>query len=252
MRRGALAGAAALSLTLLVAGIFHVYSDHRERAAMDAQQRLKPPLPTPDATTAETEAAETEAGEAPPAMDFAGLRAQNGEIVAWLTVDGTAIDYPVAQAVDNEYYLTHTVERQPSQRGAIFLDFRNTPDLSDFNNILYGHDMRDGGMFGGLGRFKNTAYFDQHRTGTLFTPGQTFRLEVFAVVVTPATSGYFRYAFASPSEREAYVDSIRADAALWRDLALDPETDRLVMLSTCSYEFEDARTAVFARLAPTP
>jgi sortase B len=247
MRRGALAGAAALSLTLLATGAFHVYSDHRERAAMDAQQRLKPPLPTSDVTTAEAEA-----GEEPPVMDFAGLRAQNGEIVAWLTVDGAGIDYPVAQASDNEYYLTHTAERRPSQRGAIFLDFRNTPDLSDFNNILYGHDMRDGGMFGRLSQFKDAGYFDQRRTGTLHTPSQTFRLEVFAVVVVPATSDYFRYAFASPSERAAYVDSIRADATLWRDLALDPERDRLVMLSTCSYEFEGARTAVFARLAAMP
>jgi sortase B len=185
---------------------------------------------------------------APPRVDFTALADTNGEIGAWLVLDGTGIDYPVVQAADNEYYLSHTAERKRNKNGALFLDYRAHPDFSDFNNVVYGHNMKSGKMFGTLEKFKEKAYFDGHTAGILYTPGQTYRLEIFAVAVTGADSPCYGYAFVSPAEREAHLGYIRDAAKYWRDTGVT-EKDRLLVLSTCSYEYKDARTLLFAKLA---
>jgi sortase B len=183
------------------------------------------------------------------AMDFASLRAQNDEIVAWVTIDGTKIDYPVVQTTDNKYYLTHTAEKKSASQGAVFMDFRNNRELSDFYTILYGHNLRSGRMFGELVRFKEKDFFDSHRTGTLHTPNKTYKLEIIACSVTKDTSEYYRYAFASPAEREAHLTMIRNTATHMASAKIDPQTDRLVALSTCSYEYGNARTVVVTKIA---
>lgn len=189
-----------------------------------------------------------EAGEsALPLLDFAPLTAVNGEIIAWLTVDGTEIDYPVVQAQDNDYYLTHDAERNKNRNGALFLDYRVHPDFSDFNNVVYGHNMKSGRMFGTLERFKEKAYFDEHPTGTLYTPEKTYRLAIFAAAVVKPDAAHYGYLFRSPSEREAHLKLIADTAVCWRDIGVT-EKDRLLVLSTCSYEYKDARTLIFAKI----
>jgi sortase B len=183
--------------------------------------------------------------------DLAALASRNGDIRGWLTVFDTAIDYPVVQSVDNQYYLTRTAEGTPSGRGAIFLDFRQRPDFSDFNNVLYGHNLLSGEMFAPLIRFKDQAFFEAHPFGRLQTLGAWYRLEFFAVAVVAATGDHYRQAFPSRGDRSDHLARLRADAIHWRPLDLDPGRDRLLLLSTCSDEFEDARTVLVARLAET-
>jgi sortase B len=142
-------------------------------------------------------------------MDFTGVKAANAEITAWLVIDGTGIDYPVVQAPDNSYYLTHTAEKKQNKNGALFLDYRVHPDFSDFNNVIYGHNMRSGKMFAALVKFKEKAYFDAHTSGVLYAPGKTYRLEIFAVSIAKADSAHYGYAFVSPAEREAHLQMIQ-------------------------------------------
>jgi sortase B len=185
-------------------------------------------------------------------MDFSALQAQNEDTVAWLTVDGTVIDYPVVQAPDNDYYLTRSSQKENSPDGAIFLDYRNAPDLTDFNNIIYGHNLKNGRMLTALNNFKDPAFFAAHPTGRLWTPTATYTLEFYAVAVTTPTSDHYKYIFPSPTDRSAHLTMIRSTAQNWRDLPLDPTHDHLLVLSTCSYEFDDARTILIARLSPAP
>jgi len=180
-------------------------------------------------------------------IDFNGLRQENTDAVAWLTVPGTAIDYPIVQAEDNQYYVNNSAQKKASKHGAVFLDCRNRADFSDFYNIIYAHNMRDGSMFGTLIRFKQKDFFDKHKTAVLHTPTDSYELEIISCAVQNAMGDYYiSIAFFTPEERQAHIDYLLRTAKLRRDIALGPE-DRILILSTCSYEFEDARTIVVCK-----
>jgi sortase B len=217
--------ASSMALLLVFLGV-NVYSENADDLAGDTQRTLKPQAET--------------------TMDFTGLVAKNKEIAAWLTVDGTNIDYPVVQAPNNRYYLTRTADRKTSKQGALFIEYRNDPHFTDFSTIIYGHNLKSGKMFGRLEKFKDKKYFEQHKTGTLFLPGTTLKLEFLASAVTTPTSDYYQFAFRSLAERQAHLAMIKKTATHWRGLELGP-ADRLLVLSTCSYEFKDARTVVVAK-----
>lgn len=202
-----------------------------EDAAADAVQALRPAADTPEAP-----------------MQFASLQTENPHIIAWLTVEGTVIDYPVVQCEDNDYYLEHDVRRQKNKNGALFLDYRVSGDVSDFYNVIYGHHMRSGRMFQALERFKEKDIFDARRTGWLYTPAGTYKLEFFAVALTDHSSDYYAYLFLSPAEKQAHLEMIRRTAMHYRDIGVT-EQDRILALSTCSFEYRNARTVVLARLA---
>jgi len=218
------------ALVLLLAAILACgwlfYSDAKKSAAMDAAADLGP-KPAQDGGT----------------MDFTALQAGNPEIIAWLTVPGTAIDYPVLQGADNEYYLTRDAQKNPNKNGALFLDCRVHADFSDFSSVIYGHHMKSGLMLQNLVNFKDKAFFDTHGVALLFVPGRAWHMEIFAVAVVHRDSPLYGYAFFSPAEQEAYLALLREKAMYFRDPGFAPG-DRLVLLSTCSYEYADARTIV--------
>ena len=180
-------------------------------------------------------------------MDFAALQAGNPEITAWLTIPGTGIDYPVLQTTDNKYYLSHDAQKQPNKNGALFLDYRMHADFSDFNSVIYGHYMSSGMMFQNLVKFKEKDFFESHGEVVFYTPEQTRRLEIVAVAVVPSSSDLYNYAFSSPSEEAAHLQLLKEKAKFQRDTAFAPG-DRLLLLSTCSYEYTEARTIVACRL----
>ncbi|MDR0530975.1 MAG: class B sortase [Oscillospiraceae bacterium] len=182
-------------------------------------------------------------------MPFDRLRSVNQDIVGWLKVDGTEINYPVAQAADNEYYLYWDVNRRRSIFGALFLDYRDRPDFSDFSNVIYGHHIVNSSkMFQTLTRFKEQSFFETNRGGTLYTPETTYDLELFAVLLTSPYDDVFEYAFPTPAAQQAHLDHIREKAMYYREIGVTT-ADRLLVLSTCSYEYTEARTIVVARLA---
>ena len=108
-------------------------------------------------------------------IDFAQLQAQNPDIYAWIQIDGTNINYPVAQsATDNEYYLNHTIEGQEGYPGSIYTENWNTKEFTDFNTVIYGHDMKDGSMFQNLHNYADASYMQQHPNVVIYTPEKKF------------------------------------------------------------------------------
>jgi len=180
-------------------------------------------------------------------LDFGALLAQYPDITGWLTIDGTVIDYPVVQAADNQYYLTHTADNQVNKLGALFMDYRCSRDFSGFNTVIYGHYLRSGAMFADLHKFKERDYFDTHRTGTLYTPDGTWPLEIFAFVLADSYSEFYDYAFDSPGRCQAHLDRIAAKATFYQEFVATCE-DRILTLSTCSYEYKTARALVIAKI----
>jgi len=233
MIRSALNLLMALLLIGAAAYSWRLYSDYRADAAADAA-----------ADGARARKPGTDGG----LMDFSGLQGENPDVIAWLAVPGTAIDYPVLQAGDNDYYLRRGLQGNANKNGALFLDCRVPADFSGFSSVIYGHHMKSGRMFQNLVLFKDKAFFDSHASCTLYTPGKTYRLEIFAVAVVGQSSSCYEFAFASPGERQAHLREIKNSAMHHRDIAVTAD-DRLVLLSTCSYEYTGARTVVAARLA---
>ena len=92
------------------------------------------------------------------AIDFSALDSQNPDVVAWIQIPGTQINYPVVQGKDNDYYLHRDLNRQKSTAGTIFLDYADRADFSSLHNVLYGHHMKNGSMFKDISRYKDQGY----------------------------------------------------------------------------------------------
>ncbi len=103
-------------------------------------------------------------------VDFEALKKINPEIIAWIRIPDTKIDYPVVQGTDNEYYLKHTFKKTEHVAGSIFLDKDNSPDFSNRKTILYGHNMKDGSMFQGLHKYESESYLQEHNKVYLYLP----------------------------------------------------------------------------------
>ncbi|MDR3277839.1 MAG: class B sortase [Oscillospiraceae bacterium] len=208
------------------------------------------PPPEPD-ESAKPNYVDTPAPDVWPVVDFAGLSEINSEVTAWLRCGGTNIDYPVAQGADNSYYLTHLFNRNQNKAGTLFIDSRNKPGFTDANTIIYGHNMRNHSMFWTLTRYKSQAFFNSHPTMKLITPDGNYVLELFAgYVANPQQEDAWQIRFASAADFESWLETARARSSFTSGVSVTA-ADRVVTLSTCSYEFSDARYILVGKLVPT-
>ena len=211
-----------------------------------SQTGIAEPTQTVPETTTEPE---TEPPAPPlPLMDFSELLEMNPDIIGRVVIEGIGLDEPIVQGTDNGYYLTHTPERKVHKNGSLFMDFRINKNFQNFNSVVYGHYRSTGEMFGKLKLLRGRVKFDQVTEGMLYTPERSYRLEIFAAVLTPATSDFYHLIFLGRPRREMHLEMIRDEAVCYRDIGAAPD-DRLLTLSTCSYEYEDARTVIIARIA---
>ena len=173
---------------------------------------------------------------------LAELQAQNPDVCGWLTLDGTHIDYPVVQGADDLEYVNKAADGSFALSGAVFLSAANRADFSDAYNLIYGHHMENGAMFGDLTQFSESEYFADHTAGTLYTEGASYELQVFACVLTDAYDPVIYTPSTDPAALAAYI---RAHAVQYRD---PPEGCRIAAFSTCDDSRTNGRVAVFAAL----
>jgi len=232
----------AVALALLLCGGFGAYAlwDNGQvlSSAADVQAELLQwkPKAAEDAQTA------PDNGEA-----FAQLRRINPDVCAWITMDGTGIDFPVLQGPNNMSYISRDVFGNFSLAGSVFLDSRDDPAFGEGYALLYGHHMADGNMFGDLDLYKEENFFSANKTGQLILPDRVYRLEVAACLVVGASE---RNVF-DPEHVRAHMDGqeafVRKSAMFLREEMLEGQ-GKFLALSTCSSEFTDARTVVLARM----
>ena len=159
------------------------------------------------------------------------LREISEDAIAWITVDGTTIDYPVMQGRDNNEYLNKSPFGKYSLSGSIFLDSRNKTDFTDRYSMLYGHHMEYGAMFGALDEFKKKSYFEAHRTGQLITVGGTvYDIRFFAAAMAQATDQLvFHPAFALQDDLLKWLSK----SAIIYDPPDAKAELKIIALSTC-------------------
>lgn len=184
-----------------------------------------------------------------PAVDFDALGAVNSDVIGWLYSADTAIDYPVVQGEDNDFYLDHLFDGSEHPGGCLFADFRSADDFSDRHTIIYGHAMKDGSMFSTIRKYAEQTYYHEHPQLLLITPDARWTVEIFSGYVASVQDGAWQLDFADDAAFEAWLSTITQKSAFAS--AIQPTvSDRILTLSTCSYDFDDARFVVHGVLRP--
>lgn len=186
-------------------------------------------------------------------VDWKALKKVNPDVQGWLYQKGTVINYPVVQGTDNDTYLHTRFDKQWSGGGTLFVDCRMEKDFKGFNSIIYGHHMKDGSMFRSIrGYTKEDGYYDKHKTLELATPHGNYHLVVFSAFITKATDEDTYKMTYDEAEKQAYIDRAweRSELPITRDSVDVTRNDRLVTLSTCAYDYEEARYIVMCKMVP--
>ena len=181
----------------------------------------------------------TDDGEQPPVVDWDALKAMNPDVVGWLQIPGTIVNYPVFKSDDNDFYLHHAPDRSESIGGAVFMDYENTsPGMVDPQTIIYGHHMRNGSQFKPIADMDNQELFDGVKTVWYVTEGGAFKLAPLFLYYTSEDDTEVRqFQFQNPDEFRAYLNKYLAAAKTRRS---DVETavnavSHVLTLSTCNY-----------------
>ena len=192
----------------------------------------------PEDDNTETEPAGEDTSVLLPTVDFDALRETGPDIIGWLTLPDTAINYPVTQADDNEYYLHHLYDGTYNKTGCLFADYENQEDFSDRNTIIYGHNMRDGSMFATLNEYDEQSYFDGHPKMYLVTPGGGYIVEIFtAFVAKPSESGSdtfpWRLNWKDDGAYTTWLSEMAGRSVIETDVTVT-SSDKVLTLSTCT------------------
>ena len=178
------------------------------------------------------------------------LMAINPDTRAWITLDGTHIDYPMVQGKDDMEYVNKDVTCEFSLSGSIFLSAKNKADFSDPYMLTYGHHMDNGGMYGDVMKFIEKDYFDKHLTGHLFLPdGRARKLDVFAVIECDAYDQMIYRTDNKKGNVMELVEYLKNHATNFRDIGMK-ESDQIMALSTCVSVETNGRAVVMVRVNP--
>ncbi len=176
-------------------------------------------------------------------IDFDKLKEINEDFAAWIYYEPLGINYPVVRGNDNEHYTHYTFENEQNSSGAIFMDFLNRTDLSDYNTIIYGHNMRNGTMFGSLKKLMNdTSIVKENPYFYVFTREKVYMYEIASLYITDENSDTYNLINSEEDQKE-YIDYIgRVSSWSWeKDIQVQ---DKIMTLSTCHGLHSTNRTVV--------
>lgn len=185
-------------------------------------------------------------------VDFEGLRQINSDVMAWIKIPGTNIDYPVLQNAveDDDYYLNRTMEGQEGLPGSIYVEKYDSPDFSDPVSVIYGHTLHDGTMFSELKKYKERDFFDENPYIYIYLPdGTVKKFQIFAAVAFDDRYLIMSYAFTYDKDFEQFITDLKACEVGNINEAVEVKYgDSVITLSTCIDEYPDQRWLVNAVL----
>ncbi|WP_270260549.1 class B sortase [Dorea amylophila] len=222
-----------LILLMLSYGMYSLWDTYKIYANSFADEELLKFRPTDD-------------GEDNPTLK--DLKKLNPDVKAWIQVPKTNIDYPVVQGQDDMEYINKNVYGEFELSGAIFLSCLNKDDFSDPYNLVYGHNMKNGGMFADVADFTNKEYFETHQKGKLYLTDATRKIRFFACMKVTATDAKIYHPDGYRKENlKDLLDYIQANAVQYRDVNVADENS-LIALSTCSEAETNGRVVLIGKL----
>ena len=222
-----------LILLMLSYGVYSLWDTYKIYANSFADEELLKFRPTDD-------------GEDNPTLK--DLKKLNPDVKAWIQVSKTNIDYPVVQGQDDMEYINKNVYGEFELSGAIFLSCLNKDDFSDPYNLVYGHNMKNGGMFADVADFTNKEYFETHQKGKLYLTDATRKIRFFACMkVTAADAKIYHPDGYHKENLKDLLDYIQANAVQYRDVNVADENS-LIALSTCSEAETNGRVVLIGKL----
>lgn len=222
-----------LILLMLSYGMYSLWDTYKIYANSFADEELLKFRPTDD-------------GEDNPTLK--DLKKLNSDVKAWIQVPKTNIDYPVVQGQDDMEYINKNVYGEFELSGAIFLSCLNKDDFSDPYNLVYGHNMKNGGMFADVADFTNKEYFETHQKGKLYLTDATRKIRFFACMkVTAADAKIYHPDGYRKENLKDLLDYIQANAVQYRDVNVADENS-LIALSTCSEAETNGRVVLIGKL----
>lgn len=217
----------------------YIQFQEAKRAAQEALELAGRNTPAPTAAPSPDPAPTREPEETVPPdptaealarLDFGALQAENGDVLGWIEIPGTELSYPLLQAEDNEFYLTHNWKKEPNSAGSIFLECTNVPDLSGYHTIVYGHRMTTDAMFGTLKYYSDPAYQEEHPSVYIAMPDGVYRYDIFAAFTAHVRSMVYRLDL--PGREAEFVEFCLENSEIDTGIVPSPE-DRILTMSTC-------------------
>ena len=169
------------------------------------------------------------------AVDFSKLKEKNEETVAWIKVNNTNVEYPIVKAANNSFYLNHSFDKSKNSAGWIFADYKNKFDNTDKNIVIYGHNMRDGSMFGSLKNILNSDWYDNEENTniTLYTDNEKSIYKVFSIYKIESEDYYIKTEFSNENEFEKFIETLKKRSI--KNFNIDiSKSDNILTLSTCA------------------
>lgn len=165
-------------------------------------------------------------------MQFEDLLHINPDIVGWIKIEDTFINYPIVQASDNEYYLNRNYKKETEKAGSIFMDYRNDIANENNNTILYGHRMKDGSMFAQLSKFLDEEFFKKHQSFTYETLHEEYEVKVFSIYKTTTDFNYIETDFLNDEDFSNFLSTIQEKSIYFSKNKVTLQ-DNIITLSTC-------------------
>ena len=214
-----------------------------------------PPSLSPSDEVSPPEPVVTEApiaAEAPwvPYVDFQALGERFPGIVGWIKLDGTKLDYPVMQTTDNSHYLSYLPDGTKNRSGSVFLDYRSSPDFSDRDSAIYGHESKSGEMFATLKSYRQQAFYDANPIIHFYTAEHDYDLVVFAGYLVDSGVETPQLTFKDDESFDSYIAKIKSRSFFKSDVEVSA-SDKLISLCTCAYDFTNARLVIVGKLVET-
>ena len=214
--------------------LYHIYTEYKK--GTDEYNQIEEMAVTErDADSAEVAGPNAQL-KPPIEVDFDKLKSVNEDVVGWIYVDALPdISYPIVKGKDNQTYLHQTYEKNYNFAGTIFVDYENSGDFSDCNTLVYGHNMKNGSMFGHLKKFReDDKLYKQNKYFWILTPERNYRYEIITAYTTGVNSDTYTL-FKGPGEEfEKYLETIKGYSEIKTDDTDLTIKDRIVTLSTCT------------------
>ena len=221
--------------------LYHIYTEYKKgsdeynQIAQMAVTRREPDADT-DTASESTDTGTESAVKAPMKIDFEALQSVNTDVIGWIYVEALDdVSYPIVKGTDNSTYLHMTYEKNYNFAGTIFIDYENSSDFNDCNTLIYGHNMKNGSMFGQLKEFsKDPETYKKSKYFWIFTPEKSYRYEIIAAYVTSVDSDTYTL-FKGPGEEfQEYLNKITGYSEIQTTPGTMTVKDKIITLSTCT------------------